>query len=61
VIAEAFLDAQQLVVLGDAIGSVVEPVLIWPALVATAMSGDRCLLRLAGPVADDRAEAVAPA
>ena len=36
--AEVFLDAQQLVVLGDAVGAAAQPVLIWPALVATAMS-----------------------
>jgi hypothetical protein len=32
------LDAQELVVLGDAVGALAEPVLIWPAFVATAMS-----------------------
>ena len=37
-IAEIFLDAQQLVVLGDAVGTDSEPVLIWPALRPTAMS-----------------------
>jgi hypothetical protein len=32
------LDAEELVVFGDTVGAEAEPVLIWPAFVATAMS-----------------------
>jgi hypothetical protein len=37
-VAEIFLDAQQLVVLGDAVGTDSEPVLICSAFMPTAMS-----------------------
>ena len=36
--AEFLFDAQQLVVLGDAVGAAHDPVLIWPTPVATARS-----------------------
>src|SRR4051812_30361226 len=58
--AELLLDAQQLVVLGDAVGARRRAGLDLPGVDGDGNVGDRRVFGLAGAVADDAREAAAP-